>query len=209
MTATEHAQLLADAYRLPEGVHRSKILEQLKPLDPSVSEGTQPNEPSYELRPGPGSVGHGTSGGVGTHSASGSPLTIESLATIANASAPEPVVPKLPSEQECVERLVVGDPEVIDLMVNTYGWERFAITRKLVVLMPRESERFFVIPVERGFVMGAFDETLATILFDHVPGQLRYVCERPCMVDRTGFAVERLKDADYWRTRELTRGTLV
>jgi hypothetical protein len=108
-----------------------------------------------------------------------------------------------------VERLVVGDPEVIDLMVNTYGWERFAITRKLVVLMPRESERFFVIPVERGFVMGAFDETLATILFDHVPGQLRYVCERPCMVDRTGFAVERLKDADYWRTRELTRGTLV
>jgi hypothetical protein len=209
MTATEHAQLRAEALRLPEGPHREKILEQLDSWGPQFNEPASTARLANDMGQAQDPFSVRRSLGTGSLLPSGSGQLAQTPVSFAPIQSPEPAAPRPPSEQECRERLALGDPDVLDLMVNAYGWERHTITRKLVVLLPRGNERGFVIPVERGFVMGAFDETLATILFDHVPGQLRYVCERPCMVDTTGFEVERLKDADFWRSRELTRGTLV
>jgi hypothetical protein len=209
MTVTEYLQLRDEAEMLPSGIHRDKLLEQLEPWGPNKQGRAHSNDSAFGLRLGADPFASRVSAETGTPLVPAKTQTAQLTAPMAEVPTPEPMEPKPPSEQECVTRLANGDPDCVDIVVRLYGWERFAITRKLVVLLPPGDQRFFVLPVERGFVMGAFDETLATILFDHVPGQLRYVCERPCMVDRTGFAVERLKDADYWRTRELTRGTLV
>ena len=209
MTATEHHQLLVEARRLPDGIHRDKILAQLERSGPQFNERPHADHSDYEGRQGPDPFSARRSLGNGSLLATENRQPTHSPVTFAPVQPPEPAAPRPPSEQECVERLAKGDSELSDILVSAYGWERVAITRKLIVMLPPGNGRFFVLPVEREFVMGAFDEILATILFDHVPGQLRYVCERPCIVDRTGFAVERLKDADYWRTRELTRGTLV
>jgi hypothetical protein len=123
------------------------------------------------------------------------------------AAPPKPAPVK--SQEACIKALAGGDAEAIDILDETYGWEVFDITRTLVAIGPRGGDHLFVLPNDAEFVMGAIDALLATMLFDHTPGQVSYRCDRACRVDRTGFAAERLKDAEYWRTRQLTRGNLV
>lgn len=208
MNATEVAKLVTQARQLPDSAHQKSLIRQLEAWGPRIQ------EPLLTLKNAFGTERQGDGFGPATSPPFGGGQPAETPwfgpTTATSPPAQEPAQPQIASEADCIGRLSRGDAGPSDILVDTYGWERLSITRKLMILLPRDGTKdFFVIPVEAEFVMGAFDEIISTILFDHTPGQLRYTCEKACEVERTGFALERLKDSDYWRTRRLTRGTLV
>lgn len=134
---------------------------------------------------------------------------VSPLQPVGTPPAASPKTPTVKSQDACIKSLAAGDPEAIDILAEAYGWEVFDITRTLVALGPIGGDHLFVLPNDAEFVMGSIDAMLATVLFNHTPGQFSYRCELACRADRTGFAPERLKDPEFWRTRQLTRGNLV
>lgn len=212
-----NADQLKRCTQFAEGVssarHRDELLTQLRAWKPAqvgagsnAGSGLQPLPTTHPPAAAPG--GWGASTAASPWSQPGAPQQQGFQPAAALPAAPPKPAP-VKSQEACIKALAAGDAEAIDILDETYGWEVFDITRTLVAIGPRGGDHLFVLPNDAEFVMGAIDALLATMLFDHTPGQVSYRCDRACRVDRTGFAAERLKDAEYWRTRQLTRGNLV
>lgn len=212
-----NADQLKRCTQFAEGVssvrHREELLNQLRAWKPAqvgagsnAGSGLQPPPTNQPPAAAPGGWGASTAASPWGQPGAPQQQGVQPAAALP-AAPPKPAPVK--SQEACIKALAAGDAEAIDILDETYGWEVFDITRTLVAIGPRGGDHLFVLPNDAEFVMGAIDALLATMLFDHTPGQVSYRCDRACRVDRTGFAAERLKDAEYWRTRQLTRGNLV